>query len=77
MARLGAAGDRHGYNLRPDGEGTETGLRRTATPCLVPGYNLRPDGEGTETYLGSYDLSVMEPASYNLRPDGEGTETTP
>ncbi len=37
------------YNLRPDGEGTETYVRHTSLTIIPSGYNLRPDGEGTET----------------------------
>ncbi len=62
-----------GYNLRPDGEGTET--RRLCLLCYrYRCYNLRPDGEGTETRRG-YGRGRRHPGGYNLRPDGEGTET--
>ncbi len=37
------------YNLRPDGEGTETPCCQLPNPHRLWGYNLRPDGEGTET----------------------------
>ncbi len=38
------------YNLRPDGEGTETWARaRSKRDRALRCYNLRPDGEGTET----------------------------
>ncbi len=38
------------YNLRPDGEGTETNPDSIESPSTGTRYNLRPDGEGTETW---------------------------
>ncbi len=62
------------YNLRPDGEGTETISQLTKVAYDSDGYNLRPDGEGTETHICLESLITII-TSYNLRPDGEGTET--
>ncbi len=62
-----------GYNLRPDGEGTETGVERQR--CVKHKMVTTYDPMVRVLKQQLHDARQAGNAGYNLRPDGEGTET--